>query len=92
MQTLLPTCNCRSTVEFAREVSEAKAMDDTVNKLEEMFTGGGASSSPITAPRRGTSPPAKTINWGTPKQNSTTVDVSHVAMYTTIMHNTYVID
>lgn len=65
----------RSTVEFAREVAETKAMDDAVNRLEEMFTGSGASSSPISAPRRGTSPPSKTINWGTPKQDSTTVRV-----------------
>ena len=53
----------RSTVEFAREVSEAKAMDDTVNRLEQMFSGGG--ESPGSAPRRGTSP--TTINWGQPK-------------------------
>ena len=57
----------RSTVEFAREVSEAKAMDDTVNRLEQMFS---SSESPATAPRRGTSPQSKTINWGTPKQDS----------------------
>lgn len=57
-------CLCRSTVEFAREVSEAKAMDDTVNKLEQMFSGGG--ESPASAPRRGTSP--TTINWGNPKK------------------------
>ena len=55
---------CRSTVEFAREVSEAKAMDDTVNKLEQMFSGGG--ESPASGPRRGTSP--TTINWGNPKK------------------------
>ena len=55
---------CRSTVEFAREVSEAKAMDDTVNKLEQMFSGGG--ESPAAAPRRGTSP--TTINWGNSKK------------------------
>ena len=41
--------HCRSTVEFAREVSEAKAMDDTVNRLESMFSGG---ESPAAAPRR----------------------------------------
>lgn len=57
-------CLCRSTVEFAREVSEAKAMDDTVNKLEQMFSGGG--ESPASGPRRGTSP--TTINWGNPKK------------------------
>ena len=67
---------CRSTVEFAREVSEAKAMDDTVNRLEQMFTGSGASESPVTAPRRGTSPLSKTINWSTPKQDSTMVGVT----------------
>ena len=44
-------CLCRSTVEFAREVSEAKAMDDTVNKLEQMVSGGG--ESPASGPRRG---------------------------------------
>ena len=70
---------CRSTVEFAREVSEAKAMDDTVNRLEQMLTGGG--DSPISAPRRGTSPASKTINWGDGnKQNPTVVrECVHVA-------------
>lgn len=63
----------RSTVQFAREVSEAKAMDDTVTKLENMFTGSGASDSPVSVPRRGTSPSTKTINWGTPKQDSAMV-------------------
>ena len=49
-------------VEFAHEVSEANAMDGTVNKLEQMFW-----ESPATGPRRGTSP--TTINsWGNPKK------------------------
>ena len=39
-------------------------MDDTVNKLEQMFSGGG--ESPASGPRRGTSP--TTINWGNPKK------------------------
>ena len=30
---------CRSTVAFAREVAENKAMDDALNRLEGMFTG-----------------------------------------------------
>lgn len=39
-------------------------MDDTVNKLEQMFSGGG--ESPASGPRRGTSP--TTVNWGNPKK------------------------
>ena len=56
-------------------MSEAKAMDDTVNRLESMFSGGG--ESPAAAPRRGTSPQSKTINWGTPKQDSSMVSVTY---------------
>ena len=41
-------CMCltthRSTVEFAREVSEAKAMEDTINKFEETFGSGSGDS------------------------------------------------
>ena len=44
----------RSTVEFAREVAEVKAMEDSINRLEGMF-GGSGSHETFTAPRRGTS-------------------------------------
>ena len=59
-------------------------MDDTVNKLEQMFSGGG--ESPASGPRRGTSP--TTINWGNPKKQEvgTTVHVC-VREYTLRMSN-----
>jgi hypothetical protein len=43
---------CRSTVEFAREVAETKAMDDALNRLEGMFTGVDPREE-VMAPRRG---------------------------------------
>ena len=42
----------RSTVAFAREVSENKAIDDSLNKLEDMLTG-SASHDQFSATRKG---------------------------------------
>ena len=49
---------CRSTVEFAREVAEQKAIDDAVDKIEDIF-GGGSKPSDVVA-RKGTSLPVTT--------------------------------
>jgi len=46
----------KSTVEFAREVAEAKAMDDALNRLDEMI-GSSGSHDTFTSPRMGSSPP-----------------------------------
>ena len=46
----------RSTVEFAREVAETKAMDDALNRLDEMI-GSSSSHDTFTSPRMGSSPP-----------------------------------
>ncbi len=49
---LTHACTSRSTVEFAREVAETKAMDDALNRLEGMFTGTDPREEGL-APRRG---------------------------------------
>ena len=46
----------RSTVEFAREVAETKAMDDALNRLDEMI-GSSGSHDNFTSPHMGSSPP-----------------------------------
>ena len=62
-------------MQFAKEVSETKAMDDALNRLEDMFSGSTTESRDHTPmPRRGTStltsgttppqkePPANTVS------------------------------
>ena len=46
----------RSTVEFAREVAEAKVMDDALDRLDEMF-GSSGSHDTFSPPRVGSAPP-----------------------------------
>ena len=45
----------RSTVAFAREVAETKAMDDALNRLEGMFSGSEPKEDAMAAPKRGDS-------------------------------------
>ena len=62
----------RSTVEFAREVAETKAMDDALDRLDEMF-GSSGSHDNFTSPRVG-SPPGR--------DHSTSISGLHLARWT----------
>ena len=55
----------RSTVQFARDVSEAKAMEDTITKFEETFGTGSHDSHMI--PKRGSNIPSTTSGSSTTK-------------------------
>ena len=69
------TCSHRSTVAFAQEVYETKAMDDAINRLEDMFTGSGShdTSGPS---RRGTTAPSAS---GTSFTSGSTIETSQVS-------------
>ena len=76
----LPPClppSLRSTVEFAREVSEAKAMENTINRFEETFGGGSHDHHMI--PRRGTS--SSQGSSGSAPQSLGTSDVSNTLYF-----------
>lgn len=56
----------RSTVAFAREVAENKAMDDAINRLEGMFTGVDPREEGVAARRGETAVKSGSFTSGTP--------------------------
>ncbi|CAI8027858.1 SCY1-like protein 2 [Geodia barretti] len=64
----------RSTVEFARDVAEAKAMEDTINKFEETFGSGGSHDSHVIQRRGSATPKSPPSGYGLTAAKSSSND------------------